>query len=202
MKFSDVKIKHIYNVIFNPVRASEFDSTHLALVLKKNNDNKTVIVMPLTTSSNGEPINKKNLGILDCLPTSLQSRGSTFAVFNQIRTINVNRMIALKENNIVIESKIKDELFFELLSLGVKDLVFALEPEEKINFFYEITKSESTKKLTSLLYELRKLRKNSEENSQKIMEIKEKIKNSLIFKNYILDEKDSSLQNILDEFLY
>ena len=34
------------------------------------------------------------------------------------------------------------------------------------------------------------------------MEIKEKIKNSLIFKNYILDEKDSSLQNILDEFLY
>lgn len=202
MKFSDVKVKHIYNVIFDPVRVPEFDRTHLALVLKKNNDNQTVIVMPMTTSSNGEPVNKKNLGILDCLPTSLQSRGNTFAVFNQIRTVNVTRMISLKENNTVIESKMEDELFLKLLSLGMKDLVFDLDPEEKINLFYKITKSESTKKLTSLLYELSKLRKNNEKNSKEIIEIEQKIKDSLIFKNYILDKKDSFLQTILDEFLY
>lgn len=201
MKFSDVKVKHIYNVIFDPVRVPEFDRTHLALVLKKNNDNQTVIVMPMTTSSNGVPFNKKDLGILNCLPTSLQSRGNTFAVFNQIRTVNVSRMISLKEKNIVVESKIEDELFIELLSLGMKDLAFNLEPDEKINLFYEISKNESTKKLTSLLYELLKLRKDSEKNSKEIIEIEQKIKDSLIFKNYILDKKDSILQSILDEFL-
>lgn len=56
MRFSDIKIGHIYNVIFDPVRFCEFNGKHLALVLKKNNDRKTFIVMPLTSESNGDKI--------------------------------------------------------------------------------------------------------------------------------------------------
>lgn len=48
MKFSDIQVGYIYNVIFDPVRNCEFNGKHLALVLKRNNDKQTFIVMPLT----------------------------------------------------------------------------------------------------------------------------------------------------------
>ena len=46
MRFSDIKVGYIYNVIFDPVRDCEFDGRHLAVVLKRNNDKATFIVMP------------------------------------------------------------------------------------------------------------------------------------------------------------
>lgn len=202
MIFSDVKEQHIYNVDFEPVRDTEFNGKHLALVLKKNNDKKTVIVMPLTTSGNGNSINKKDLGVLDCLPPSLKNRGNSYAVFNQIRTINVNRMMALKDNNgSKIECKIDYNIFIELLGLGIKDIVFYLDIDEKIQFFYNLSLEESTKKITSLLYNLTKLRRDKEQNKDKIMETEAEIRKSLIYDNYKLKEKDISLQPILDEFL-
>ena len=181
MKFSDVKEKHIYNVVFDPVEQNEFNGKHLALVLKKNNDKKTVIVMPLTTSNNGDMINKKDIGILSCLPLSLQKRGNSFAVFNQIRTINVNRMMALKDDSGRIESKIEEKLFLELLGMGIKDMTFCLSADEKIEFFYNLSKEASVKKITSLLYELLKLRKNKEQNQDKIIELENQIKKSILF---------------------
>ncbi len=201
MKFSDVKEKHIYNVVFDPVEQNEFNGKHLALVLKKNNDKKTVIVMPLTTSNNGDMINKKDIGILSCLPLSLQKRGNSFAVFNQIRTINVNRMMALKDDSGRIESKIEEELFLELLGMGIKDMTFCLSADEKIEFFYNLSKEASVKKITSLLYELLKLRKNKEQNQDKIIELENQIKKSILFKDYEFKEKDIFLQSVLKEFL-
>ena len=50
MRFSDIKVGYIYNVIFDPVRDCEFDGKHLAVVLKRNNDKATFIVMPLTSA--------------------------------------------------------------------------------------------------------------------------------------------------------
>ena len=35
MRFSDIKVGYIYNVIFDPVRDCEFDGKHLAVVLKR-----------------------------------------------------------------------------------------------------------------------------------------------------------------------
>lgn len=201
MKFSDVKEKHIYNVVFDPVEQNEFNGKHLALVLKKNNDKKTVIVMPLTTSNNGDMINKKDIGILSCLPLSLQKRGNSFAVFNQIRTINVNRMMALKDDSGRIESKIEEELFLELLGMGIKDMTFCLSADEKIEFFYNLSKEAAVKKITSLLYELLKLRKNKEQNQDKIIELENQIKKSILFKDYEFKEKDIFLQSVLKEFL-
>ena len=96
MKFSNVKEKHIYNVIFDPVEPCEFDKKHLALVLKKNNDKKTCIVVPLTSEDNGDGVNKINIGYISTLPTSLKCN-NTYAVINQVRTVNVSRFIALKE---------------------------------------------------------------------------------------------------------
>lgn len=131
MKFTDIKPRYIYNVIFDPVRYCEFDRKHLALVLKKNNDKQTAIVMPLTSEPNGNGVNKLKVGIINSLPSSLRSN-DTYASFNQIRTVNASRFISLKEGANVIESKIDDALFLKLLDLGTSDLMFDLTYDEKI----------------------------------------------------------------------
>jgi mRNA-degrading endonuclease toxin of MazEF toxin-antitoxin module len=90
VRYSDIHLKKIYYVNFNPVRQCEFDGKHLAVVLKKNNDSRTVVVAPLTTSSNGIGKNKIELGYLSVLPQALRSQKS-YLVYNQIRTVNCNR---------------------------------------------------------------------------------------------------------------
>lgn len=62
MRFSDIRVGYIYNVIFDPVRTCEFNGKHLAVVLKKNNDKATFIVMPLTSAPSGAGVNKIKLG--------------------------------------------------------------------------------------------------------------------------------------------
>lgn len=79
MRFSDIEVRCIYNVIFDPVEACEFNGKHLAVVLKKNNDKKTFIVMPLTTVPNGAGVNKIEIGQIATLPTPLK-RNRTFAI--------------------------------------------------------------------------------------------------------------------------
>lgn len=98
MKFSDIFINHLYYVDFDPVRNCEFNGKHLSLVLKKKNDNQTLIVIPLTKSSNGDGVNKLNIGRLDNLPNNLKAYNS-YAVYNQVRTVNCSRFYALKDDD-------------------------------------------------------------------------------------------------------
>lgn len=102
MRASDIKVGKIYNVIFDPVRECEFDGKHLALVIKKNPDGATFVVVPLTSSSNGIGINKLFVGQIESLPESLK-KNDAYAVLNQIRTVNATRFISLKESKIYLK---------------------------------------------------------------------------------------------------
>ena len=93
------------------MRNCEFDGKHLTLVLKKNQDNKTVIVVPLTRSSNGDGQNKVNIGEIEGLPSNLKT-GDSYAVYNQVRTLNCNRFYALKDDlGNRVSVNIKNEVF-------------------------------------------------------------------------------------------
>lgn len=214
MRYSDVKTKHIYNVIFDTVRECEFDKKHLAIVLKKNNDMKTCIVMPLTTERNGFGVNKIKIGALDCLPTSLREE-ETYAVFNQMRTVNVSRFISLKEASTVINCKIEDDLFFNLLSLGIGDLTFELSFDEKIEFFKNEYEQAYITKAIDSAYNILKLRKEIEfikdtesniyiENCTKLESLRSEI-SGILSKGfeYRLTEKQISdgIQSIFNDIL-
>ena len=102
MRFSDIKEGFIFYVIFDPVRDCEFDGRHLAVVLKRNNDKATFIVMPVTSAPNVVGVNKIKLGAMNSLPSSLKTY-DTYAVYNQVRTVKADRFIALKEGSAVNE---------------------------------------------------------------------------------------------------
>ncbi len=202
MRFSDIKIGHIYNVIFDPVRVCEFNGKHLALVLKRNNDNQTYIVMPFTSGQNGNGVNKIKLDAVDSLPTSLRSN-DTYAVFNQIRTVNANRFIALKEGTSLVNAKVDDETISKLLYLGINELIFNLNQDKKIELLKNLYEKECVVKAKNLAYDILKLRKNTEEKKNEIERIEQQIKDTINNIPYNLEQKyiDDGIKDIFDNII-
>lgn len=202
MRFSDIYVKHIYNVIFDDVRPCEFDGKHLALVLKRNNDRMTYIVMPLTSEPNGDGVNKIKLGTIASLPSNLRNN-TTYAVFNQIRTVNASRFMALKEDSNPIQSKIDDQTFNNLLCLGISELQLNLSQDEKISLLKGLYQKECVIKAKDLAYSILKIKKGIENREEKIVSIKNEIKHTLDNIPYILEQKyvDDGIKDILDDSL-
>jgi len=173
LRFSDIKVGYIYFVIFDPVRDCEFNGQHLALVLKKNNDGKTFIVMPLSSAANGEGINKYHVGSLTCLPSSLRSN-DTYAVFNQIQTVNSNRFIALKEGNNVIECMMDKVMYYTLLKLAMHEIVFSIPQDDRIDIFKKMYEEEKVLKAKDIAYVIKGSSNITQaERIQKLIQIKE-----------------------------
>ena len=158
MRFSDIKVGYIYNVIFDPVRDCEFDGKHLAVVLKKNNDKASFIVMPLTSAPNGVGVNKMDVGEMECLPTSLKNN-HTYAVYNQIRTVNANRFIALKEGGTVKECQMEKTLYYKLMVLGLQEIVYNIPKEKKITLLKKTYEAEVVSKAKDLAYKILSIKK-------------------------------------------
>lgn len=155
LKFSDIKERHIYNVIFDDVRECEFDQTHLAVVLKKNNDKQTCIVAPLTSSENGEE--KCNLGILNCLPENMKKKGNSFVVYNQVRTVNHSRFLKLKDDNHNPKScKIEDEIFQKIVALCMNELISKCTLDEKVNYYRSEYIEKSMELLVNKAYDIKR----------------------------------------------
>lgn len=188
MRASDIKVGYIYNVIFDPVRDCEFDGKHLAVVLKKNNDKSTFIVMPLTSASNGNGINKIHIGQVPSLPTSLRSN-NTYAVYNQVRTVNASRFISLKEGGTVVEALFPQDKFQELLVLAIRELVYSIDQDSKITLLKTAYEQECVEKAKDIAYHIVTLEKSSDDMSEVISELEHQIKGMLSNISYSLNQK-------------
>ncbi len=188
MRFSDIKVGYIYNVIFDPVRDCEFDGKHLAVVLKRNNDKATFIVMPLTSAANGVGVNKIKLGAMNSLPSSLKSN-DTYAVYNQVRTVNAGRFIALKEGSIVKECQMEKNIFHKLLFLGLREIVYSIPQDEKIEILKRTYEAELISKAKDIAYQVVKLRKEEVPDKKQIDELLLRIKETIKDVTYSLDKQ-------------
>lgn len=200
MRFSDIKEGYIYNVIFDPVRNCEFNGKHLAVVFKKNNDKETAIVMPLTSSPSGVGANKIKLGPMDCLPISLK-RNDTYAVYNQIRTVNADRFIALKEGTMIKECKMEKDVLYHLMYLSLRELVFNVPQDDRIGILKYAYETELISKAKDIGYQIVKLRKKGEPDKKLIDELLLQIKEIIKNVPYSLEEKfvADGIEAIFDE---
>lgn len=200
MRFSDIKVGYIYNVIFDPVRDCEFDGKHLAVVLKKNNDKATFIVMPLTSAPNGVGVNKIKLGAMNSLPSSLKTN-DTYAVYNQIRTVNADRFIALKEGSAVKECPMEKYIFHKLLFLGLREMVYSIPQEERIEILKSVYEAELISKAKDMAYQIVKLRKEENPNKEKLDELLVQISETIKGITYSLDKQlvKDGIDTIFDE---
>ena len=145
-------------------------------------------------------MNKVDLGLISSLPTYFK-RNKTYVVFNQIRTFNSSRFISLKEGNNVIESRIDDHLFIKLLHLGINDILFSLNHDEKIILYKKAYEKECINKSINLAYTILKLSRNYDKNKKEIECIKKEIKHTLNNISYTVEQKhiDNGVKDVLDE---
>ena len=188
MRFSDIKVGYIYNVIFDPVRDCEFDGKHLAVVLKRNNDKATFIVMPLTSAPNGAGVNKIKLGAMNSLPSSLKSN-DTYAVYNQVRTVNADRIIALKEGSAVKECQMEKQIFHKLLFFGLREMVYSIPQDERIEILKCAYEAEVVLKAKDIAYRIVKLRKEESSDKEQIDELLVQIRETIKGVTYSLDKQ-------------
>ena len=188
MRFSDIQVGYIYNVILDPVRDCEFDGRHLAVVLKRNNDKATFIVMPLTSAPNGVGVNKIKLGAMNSLPSSLKSN-DTYAVYNQVRTVNADRFIALKEGSAVKECQMEKHIFHKLLFLGLREMVYSIPQDERVEILKGAYEAELISKAKDMAYRIVKLRKEESPDKEQIDELLVQIKETIKGVTYSLDKQ-------------
>ena len=122
MKPKDIKVGNIYFVDFDPVKTGEFDRKHLAVVIKKNYDKITFVVIPMTSKERGAGINKVPLGIIECLPPNLRDKES-YAVIDQLRTLHSSRFHELKNGDNAVDAIMPKDKMHMLYKAIIKDLL-------------------------------------------------------------------------------
>jgi mRNA-degrading endonuclease toxin of MazEF toxin-antitoxin module len=200
LRLSDVKIGHVYYVDYEPVRNGEFNGKHLSVVLKRNNDKCTFVVMPLTSSANGDGVNKKNMGKIAGLPPNLHSRDS-YAVYNQVRTVNANRFNSIKSGGNSIDVPLDNAIWLELFGLAMQDIVFNLGHDDRISVMKNAYDCERFNKAKDLAYTIIKLRKTGTPKVEEIALLITEIRETLKDVSYTLDAAQTAdgLQKIFDE---
>ena len=188
MHFSDIKVQHLYFVNFDPVQQCEFDRQHLALVLKRNNDSKTFVVMPLTSQPNGDGVNKKRLSAITTLPPNLATN-ATYAVFNQVRTVNSSRFSSIKNGGTPVQVKIDDSTFYELLQLGIQDLLYCIDQDDKIELLKQVYERARLSKAKDLAYQVKKLAREEDDYEEQLNRLHKAIKELIGNMEYHLEPK-------------
>ena len=158
MRYSDINERYLYYVNFDPVQPCEFDSNHLVVVLKKNNDKKTAIVMPLTSRSNGVGQNKILLPTINSLPYRLKGDNS-YAVYDQVRSVNYSRFEPIfKDRNgkDIIDVKIDDDVFSLLIEKGTEELEKKLSLDEILSLMSKKLNKAKNEKIINLAYSIKK----------------------------------------------
>ena len=202
MKASDIKIGHIYYVNYDPVNKCEFNGKHLSVVLKRNNDKLTFVVMPLTSSNNGDGINKKNIGKIAGLPVKLKSVDS-YAVYDQVRTVNADRFSSIKDGSNTVDASLDNSLWLSLFELAMHDVLYNVLQDEKIALLKAAYDYERVVKAKDLAYNIIKLKKTITESEDKVAALKEEIKLVLKDVAYTLDSQllADGIQDIFNDAL-
>lgn len=158
--------------------------------------------MPLTSASNGNGINKIHIGQVTSLPTSLRSN-DTYAVFNQVRTVNASRFISLKEGGAVVEALFPQDKFHQLLVLAIKELVYSVDQDSKIQLLKTAYEQECVEKAKDIAYHIIALEKSSDDNSEAVTELEKQLRDILLNVPYSLEQKyiDDGIETIFKRSL-
>lgn len=168
MKYSEIKVQHIYYVNFDPVKDCEFDREHMAVVLKRNNDKKTFVVAPLTTSPNGLGNNKSLIGKISTLPDRLKNKDSYF-VYDQVRTVNYRRFSPIYDNGKTIDCIMPEVVFDEILEICINEISINMTTQNLIKFHYDRYITIKANEIRNSAYQIKRIIKDF--NIQKIEEL-------------------------------
>ena len=123
------------------------------MVLKLNKDKRTAVVLPLTSLVSGVGGNKISLGFIASLPVNLRA-AETFAVLDQIRTVDYTRFKRLDEKGKPVFSSITDKLYLDILINISSEALFNIPIDDKIYVYETLYFQALGRKLQDLAYNI------------------------------------------------
>lgn len=201
MKFDEVKERYVYYVNFNPFRKGEFNDNHLSVVLRKNNDKKTMIVIPLTSKENGVGNNKILIDIPDLPERLKKDNQKSYAVYNQVRTVNSGRLQPIYKNKDhieIIDVKVQNYVFMDLIKMATLELEQKLTLDEKIELNSNKLNDLYMEKIVNLAY---KIKKSKEDIDRIRIELEGILYNNKIEYKFTDKDKENGIENIIRDIL-
>lgn len=202
MRYSDIKERYVYYVQFNPIKGNEFKKNHLSVVLKKNNDKRTAIVMPLTSSESGQGKNKILLDEISSLPERLKGDKS-YAVYDQVRTVDFERFQPVFKDSTgkeIVEVNLEDEVFSMLVELGTREMEKELSLDEKMIIYKKKFNESVNEKIVNLAYQIKRNKGNQDEIKRIENQIKGIVYNNIEYTFSDID-KENGIENIINTIL-
>ena len=200
-----IKVKHVYFVDFNPKKGNEFDNKHLAVVLKKNSHDNTLMVLPLTSKKD---FRGKSIKIHVHNLTEKRYEEETHAIFNKIRTVSNIRFTNIMDTGVAKNAYVDDDTFKKLVYLSTKEIESSLSIDEKLDFYREKHDEVIQKKIIDLAFLLINARKNVDVKKEKciVTEFAEIIYNNIKFLyidnyNFSKQQINSGVDKIIKELL-
>ena len=80
-----------------------------------------------------------------------------------MRTVNANRFSAIKNSGTTVQVKVDNTTFYELLQLGIQDLLYCIGQDEKTELLKQIYEQACLAKAKDLAYKIKKLAKEKED---------------------------------------
>lgn len=137
MRTEEIQVGHIYYVNFEPHKQGEFPDQHLALVIRKNHENITFIVVPLTGSNKYADKNKVPLGKISTLPKHLSGKES-YAVIDQVRTLSFTRFSRLHEKGKVVDTVLEPAKFREVIEAVINNMLDVFDDEQRTSIIKDL----------------------------------------------------------------
>ena len=134
MKAEEIQVGHVYFVNFDPTKMGEFNSNHMCVVLKKNRDMITFVVIPLTSQGSGAGVNKIPLYIKPYLPPHLRNK-DTYAVYDQVRTVSAKRFSKLNEGDEEYDTVVPEKEMVRLYEAIISNLTESLSDAQRNELF-------------------------------------------------------------------
>jgi hypothetical protein len=134
--------------------------------------------------------------------SDIKSKDS-YAVFDQVRTVNANRFYPVKSGSSRINVPMDNGTMLKLFELAIRDMIFNAAQDEKISVLKNTYSLERFNKAKDLAYNIIKLRKAGVAADGRIAALKSEIRETLKGVAYTLDAKQAvdGLQEIFGEAL-
>lgn len=205
IRLNDIKEKKIYYVDYEPSVGNEFGRHHMSLVLKKNQVDKSLIVVPLTGREDKITPDKTIKVKIQGLPKRLQQKES-YAVINKIRTVDFSRFEPILDGKI-IEVEIDNSEFMKLISYITDELEGSLSLEQKKEMYTEKIDRAINREIKNLAYIYKNLQKSNDGTNSIVTKIMDIIYNNnkefLNLNKYEFTDNDkkNELENTIREIL-
>lgn len=159
--YSDIKLKSVYFLDYDPSHGDEFGKHHMGIVLKKrthNQQDSVCVIVPITTNPPRIYDTGKIPVRLNNLPDKLAKKGQSYALTNQIKVMDYTRLERIVDKGKTQKVTVNQSDYLRIVELCTDEIESALTFSEKMSFYKLKIDKAIKNEIISKIYIIRNLK--------------------------------------------